>query len=51
MTNNKLEVEIGRHHDVVYRDRLCRLCGGNKNKTVVECEYHFRFECDLYESL
>ena len=51
MASHKLEVEIGRHHNVVYSDRLCRLCGRNKNKTVVECEYHFLFECDLYEPL
>ena len=51
MSSHKLEVEIGRHHNVVFDDRLCQLCGQKENRVAVECEYHFLLECSLYEQL
>ena len=51
MSSHKLEVEIGRHHNVVFDDRLCQFCGQKENIVAVECEYHFLLECSLYEPL
>ena len=30
---------------------MCQLCGQKENIVAVECEYHFLFECSLYEPL
>ena len=45
--SHRLEVEVGRwnRHRVEYAERKCRIC----NK--LEDEYHFIFECAIYEDL
>ena len=49
LSAHRLEIEIGRHYNIPREDRLCRLCGNVFNTQSVECEFHFLFECPLYE--
>ena len=46
-TNHSLEIELGRHRNILRMDRVCRIC-----KTgLVETELHFLLECSAYEDL
>ena len=46
-SSHKLNVEIGRHHNVSRRNRICTKC----NLRDIEDEYHFIFICPLYNDL
>ena len=43
-SSHKLQIEIGRHHNIPRENRLCKLCDLNK----VEDEDHFISECPAY---
>ena len=46
-SNHKLMVEGGRHRGTDFADRRCIYCDMN----CIENEYHFLFECPLYEEI
>ena len=50
ISNHNLEVERGRHCNMAYEDRLCKLCG-QENKVFVENEFHVVFECASYKDI
>ena len=50
ISNHNLEVELGRHYNMAYEDRLCKLCG-LENKVFVENEFHVVFECASYTDI
>ncbi len=37
---------MGRYQNLTEAERICEVCGSNQ----VENEYHFLFECDLYNN-
>ena len=51
MSSHQLAIETGRHANIPRKDRLCKLCKENSDKTAVECEFHFLLVCELYDSL
>ena len=46
-STHKLQVEIGRHHEIPREKRVCKLCNLNK----VEDEDHFITECPAYADI
>ena len=42
-----LNVEVGRHNNIDYQERLCNLCDTQE----VEDEYHFVIKCPVYKYL
>ena len=51
MTCTNLRVEIGRHQNLKFEDRLCEVCGKRRNIFKIECEFHFLLECEEYDDL
>ena len=49
-TSHNLEVEMGRHNNVSFEDRLCQLCG-RSNIFAVEDEFHVVFHCEAYNDI
>ena len=49
-TSHNLEVEMGRHNNVSFEDRLCQLCG-RSNIFAVEDEFHVVFHCKSYNDI
>ena len=49
-TSHNLEVEMGRHTNISYEDRLCQLCG-RSNIFAVEDEFHVVFDCEAYNDI
>ena len=47
LSSHQLNIEIGRHRNIVRADRKCILCNLND----VEDEYHFIFICHIYNDL
>ena len=45
--SHNLEVEMGRHNNISFEDRLCKLCG-RSNIFAVEDEFHVVFHCEAY---
>ena len=45
-----LEVEMGRHNNISFEDRLCKLCG-KSNLFAVEDEFHVVFHCEAYNDI
>ena len=45
-SDHRLEIELGRHGNVIPGNRICQICRGN-----VETESHFLAECPLYSKL
>ncbi len=41
-----LRIETGRYQNLIEAERICEVCDSNQ----VENEYHFLFECDLYNN-
>ena len=48
--SHNLEVEMGRHNNVSFEDRLCKLCG-RSNIFTVEDEFHVVFHCEAYNDI
>ena len=46
ISNSKLMIEEGRHHNVPIENRICPLC-----KTDIENEFHFVMECTQLHNL
>ena len=49
-TSHNLEVEMGRHNNISFEDRLCKLCG-RSNTFAVEDEFHVVFHCETYNDI
>lgn len=49
--NHSLEIEKGRHMNIIAEDRLCKLCGMLKNIVAIEDEFHVLFQCPVYSEL
>ena len=49
-TSHNLEVEMGRHNNISFEDRLCQLCG-RSNIFAVEDEFHVVFHCEAYNDI
>ena len=49
LANHDLQVEKGRHENMIREERLCAFCIRNSKSKVIECEYHLCLECPLYE--
>ena len=49
-SNHKLEIEVGRHHNIPKNERFCKFCL-KINLYCVEDEYHFICNCSLYNTL
>ena len=47
-SNHCLEIEKGRHRNILKEDRYCNICTG---KQIIEDEEHFLTKCNLYEDL
>ena len=47
ISNHKLEIELGRYKNTPRNERFCKCC----DKSAVEDEFHFSFECQKYETL
>ena len=45
-----IEIEIGRRHKIIKTDRICTFCF-NQGENVIEDEFHFIMECNLYVDL
>ena len=45
MFGTQLKVEVGRHNNIDYNQRLCILC----DKREVEDEFHFVMKCPVYQ--
>ena len=50
MGAHALEVEVGRHKNITFENRLCRYCK-SIGRNCVEDEQHFLFECQLYDDI
>ena len=48
--SHNLEVEMGRHNNISFEDRLCKLCG-RSNIFAVEIEFHVVFHCEAYNDI
>ena len=46
-SNHTLEIEKGRHFDIIREERLCKLCHAN----AIEDENHFLLKCQVYQPL
>lgn len=44
---HSLNVEVGRHRNIIYNERFCTLC----NRREVEDEFHFVIKCPVYKHL
>ena len=49
-SNHNLYIEIGRHLNIPYNDRLCTACLEN-NIRHIDCEYHAFFQCCRYTDI
>ena len=47
-SNHCLEIETGRHRNILREDRCCNICTG---KNIIEDEDHFLSKCKLYGNL
>ena len=47
LSSNQLNIEIGRHRNIVRADRKCIICNLND----IEDEYHFTLICPIYNDL
>ena len=46
LSNHRLAIETGRHHEVSRDERFCTFCPGH-----IEDEFHFLFECTALRHL
>ena len=44
LSNHRLPVEIGRHNNIIRKERLCELC----DKNDIGDEYHYFFSCSKF---
>ena len=49
--NHNLEIEKGRHKNLLLEDRLCKFCGFFNSSVAIEDEYHVLFNCIAYHDI
>lgn len=50
-SSHNLQIEKGRHSNLLLADRICELCHKTDNSTILEDEYHFVIHCPSYNDL
>ena len=50
-STHKLNIEIGRHYNIPFHQRICMYCKKERNVELVENEFHFLFICPYYEDI
>jgi len=48
LSNNRLNIELGRCNNVPKENRVCNCCHQSNNANVVDSEYHAFFKCVNY---
>ena len=48
-SDHKLNIEVGRHYNILREERICSFCLENSSISVIEDEFHVFFHCKKYD--